>query len=97
MMKSSTAAKKLSKMFPEIKGICPGEEAGYSKGSIFLGDCAEGGTIDGVSACVYDSGWKDPKEKIWIMGVHKKLYAALDKFGYFAECHDPGTYVAYEA
>lgn len=94
-MKKSTVIKKLKAMFPEISGIKCGEDWGAGKGSIHLGDAAEGGTIDGLPACDYDAGFYDPKEKIYVMGVHKKLSEALEKFGYFVECYDPGTYIAY--
>lgn len=81
--------------FPHIKGIRIGTALGYSTSSIFLGDCAEGGTIDEISACNYYGFIDDPKENIWVMGVHKNLARKLKELGYYAECQDPGTYIAY--
>lgn len=85
----------LEEAFPNIEGIRPGSELGYADESIFLGDCAEGGKIDEKPACNYYV--KDYKEETYVLGVHKKLVSALDELGYFCECHDPGTYIAYEA
>lgn len=65
----------------------------HEGGAIHLGDCAEGGLIDGVMACNYDAD--DPQEKIYTLGVHNDLRKALGRIGFFAECYDPGTYIAY--
>lgn len=94
-MDASKAIEILQGQFPKIDGICLGSEMGYSEDSIFLGDCAEGGTIDGDYACNYFGFESDPKEKIWVMGIHRKLEACLNGCGFFAECHDAGTYLAY--
>lgn len=51
--------------------------------------------IDGIPAFNYYSFESDPKEKIYVMGVHKKLVAFAEAHGIFWECHDPGTWVAY--
>ncbi len=83
----------LKKEFPDISGIKIGHPWNCD---IFLGDCAEGGTIDGHYACNYYGGFEDPSEEIWIMGVHHKLEAKLRDLGFHAECLDPGTYGAYE-
>lgn len=86
--------KKLQKLFPEINGIKDGAE--WSRpGAVHLGDCAEGGTINGVSACDYNAWEHDPQEKIYVLGIHRELEAALNELGWYAECHDPGTYLAY--
>ena len=93
MMKTSTVIKKLQKAFPDISGIRQDEEC---PDAIHLGNCAEGGTIDGISACDYYGGFEDPKEKIWIMGVHHKLDNLLERLGYYAEPKNAGEYVAYK-
>ena len=95
MKRLSTAIKELEKAFPGISNINEGELYGYGKDTIFLGNVAEGGTIDGNSACNYYSFESDPKEKIWIMGIHEQLVVKLSELGFFAECHNPGVYVAY--
>ena len=95
-MNRDQAIENLQEVFPDIDGIRPSEELGYSAGGIFLGDCAEGGTIDGVSACNYNAGFSDPEETIWTLGVHNQLASLLHQLGYFAECQDPGTYLAWE-
>ena len=95
MTRIDTAVKRLQKAFPNITGIRPGSELGYGDDCIFLGDCAEGGTIDGYGACYYNAWSDDPNEEIWVLGVHKDLREKLDQLGFFPECHDPGTYLAY--
>ena len=85
---------KLKVRFPNIKGIRKGEELGHSDDSIFLGDVAEGGTIGGLPACNFYA--EDPREEIYIMGVHKELDNFLCFYGWHVEAHDPGTYLAYE-
>lgn len=87
MIRTTTAAKRLSKQFPQIAGIRADGD------SIFLGDCAEGGTIDDLPACQYYN--EDYREVIYIMGVHKKLIEALEKLGFYPECNNPGSYTAY--
>lgn len=82
----------LRKEFPGISGIRPGEDLGYPEGSIFLGDCAEGGEIDDIAACNYYCA-----SSIYEFGVHVKLAQRLHDFGYHAEAYDPGTYIAYES
>lgn len=82
--------KQMKRAFPEISGV-----EVHDKDKIFLGDVAEGGTIDGVDACSYYN--EDYKEQIWIMGVHKDLFNFMQDHGWFVECHDPGTYFAYPA
>lgn len=94
-LKTQTVVNRLNNAFPKIDGICCGEEMGYGEGTIFLGDAAEGGEIDGNYACYYNGWDADPEEKIWIMGVHRKLFDLLGKCGFHAECYDPGTYIAY--
>ena len=95
MLSKEQVIKRLEKKFPNISGICDGGPMGYGPESILLGDAAEGGTIDDFPACNY-YGWEsDPKENIWIMGVHKGLYKELGDMGWYAECYDPGTFIAY--
>ena len=84
----------LRAMFRDIKGIKDARDFDGSDG-IHLGNCAEGGTIDGVAACDYYAD--DPEEGTYIMGVHKKLYKALSDMGWHAECYDPVTYIAYQS
>jgi len=86
---------RLKKMFPDISGIQDGEAWGAGKHSVHLGDCAEGGTIDGLPACDYYAGSMDPEEKIYVLGVHRKLRDAVESMGYYVECWDPGTFIAY--
>lgn len=88
-MKRGHMINRLKKMFPEISGICVSEN-----GSIHLGDCAEGGTIDGISACDYYN--EDYNETIYIMNVHKKLVAVLEEGGWYPECVNPGMWEAWE-
>ena len=84
----------LQAKFPDIQGIKPGEEwSPDHKDSIFLGDAAEGGTIDEWPA--YDAYVEDYEEKYYIMGVHKELDKALKELGYFAEPYDSGTLFAW--
>jgi len=90
------AVQHLNQVFLGINGIKAGDEVGYGEDSIFLGDCAEGGTINMKPACDYYACESDPHEKIWQMGVHIDLVHELKELGYFAECIDPGTYVAYQ-
>ena len=84
---------RLQKQFPNIHDIHDAEEFDGSDG-IHLGNSAEGGTIDDIPACDYY--YEDYNESLYIMGVHKKLVKALNREGLYAECYDPGTYIAYE-
>lgn len=97
MTKRSKLISLLKKEFPKINGICASEELGYSKGAIHLGDCAEGGEIDDLPACDYYDFEHDPQEKIYVLGVHKKLAEFVEKHGWYVECWNPGVYQCYEA
>lgn len=91
------AIKTLQAQFPNIHGIKDANEwsAGYKPGhAIHLGDAAEGGEIEGWPACDYYA--EDPLEQQYIMGVHKDLRQALEELGYYPECYDPGTYIAFK-
>lgn len=94
-MKRAAVIKGLIKAFPDIQCIAPGEDYGWSSKCIFLGNAAEGGTIDGVAACNYYAYDEDPYETIWVMGVHRALRDFLEKRGWYVECQDPGTYKAF--
>lgn len=78
----------LRRKFPDIRGI-----KSSSADCIFLGNCAEGGTINGMDACNYYVD--DYSEEIYVMGVHKELNKTLDKYGWYVEWCDPGTCKAY--
>ncbi len=94
-MTTNQAIKILKRTFPDINGIRPGSDLGYDGDCIHLGDVAEGGTIDGLSACVYNSGFDDPREEIWVMGIHRKLGEALSELGFYAEWRNGGAVTAY--
>jgi len=85
----------LNKQFPNISGIQEGEAWGASKNSIHLGDAAEGGEIEDWPAADYNASAWDTNEKIYLMGIHKKLVNMLEQLGYVAEWHDSGTVIAY--
>lgn len=88
------AIKQLEKAFPKISGIKPLDEwDGRTKGAIFLGDVAEGGEIDGIPACDYYA--EDPHERVYVMHVHRKLRDKLQELGFYPECYDPGTWMAF--
>lgn len=89
---SNFVVKQMKRAFPDITGV-----EVRDKDMIFLGDVAEGGTIDNLPACDYYGFDCDPQERIWIMGVHKDLREFMEDHGWFVECHDPGTYFAYRA
>lgn len=95
-MKPENVLKRLQKQFPNINFSVPdGEAWGAGKNSVHLGDAAEGGTIDGMKACDYYAYEFDPDEKFYTFGVHNKLVKYLESLGYYAECYDPGTFIAY--
>ena len=92
-MKRGHAINKLKRLFLHIKGIKKTEDHGFSAGGIHLGDCAEGGTIDGMTpACNYYIEFYD----LYIFGVYKRLHEALEEIGWYAECQNPGEYIAWE-
>lgn len=74
---------KIKKAFPEIKGI----HKQFDGKRIFLGNAAEGGTIDGMPAADYYAEYG--------YSVHKKLTKLLSGLGYGIEWYDPGTIYAY--
>ena len=91
------AVQSLQEQFPGITGIKEASDWGgpnYAR-AIHLGDVAEGGEIDGRAGANYNAWESDPWEKVYVLGIHRQLRDALDKLGYFAECHDPGTYFAW--
>ena len=90
--RAQTVVNRINKAFPDIFGVDV-----YDDDRVFLGDVAEGGTIDGASACDYYAGEWDFKENVYIMGVHKKLRKVVEDAGWFVECHDAGTYFAFPA
>ena len=92
-MNVKRAAEILAETFPSL-GV--EADAGWGEGVIFLGSAAEGAEIDDLPAANYYGGFEDPEEKIWVLGVHKKLAEKLDELGYYADWHDPGTLLAFE-
>lgn len=95
----NAAVKILREKFPQIDGIKDAhywDNTRYAKNeAIFLGNAAEGGTIDGLDACSFYN--EDYEERIYIMGTHKKLHDALAALGFHTEAFDPGTYLAYRS
>lgn len=77
----------LAAKFPKLKTI-PSEVFDGTKDRIVTGEGSE--MPDEMPAFDYWS--QDYKETTYIMGVHKDLVAFLDKHGWYAEAHDPGTY-----
>ena len=88
--RAQTVVNRINKNFPGIDGVKV-----HSKSKIFMGNVAEGGTINGLSACDYYAFDYDPEEKIYVFGVHKKLKKVIEDAGWFVECYDPGTYFAF--
>jgi len=84
------AIEKLQQQFPDIKGIQDGERWGAGRGSLHLGDAAEGGLIDGQPAASYYGPLPG-----WDTHTNPKLEAALNQLGYYTEWWDAGTLVAY--
>jgi hypothetical protein len=82
---------KLQKMFPKISGIREGEGWGAGKGTIHLGDAAEGGQIDNMPAADYYNG-----HMMWRDSVNDILNDALEDMGYYYEWWDAGTLIAYK-
>ena len=75
----------LESMFPDIKGIC--KQGDYV---VYLGNAAEGGKIDGLSAADYYGEFRGGYP--WI---NEKLKEAIEGMGYLIEWYDPGTLIAY--
>ena len=100
-----TAIKTLQQKFPDIHGIKHARDYGWDRDAIHLGDCAEGGEINGLPACSLQGddmfvglldGFDMPSgSNTYIDGVHKKLYNELEKLGYYVEPYDAGTWFAY--
>ena len=91
-MRTTTAVKKLIEAFPSIDGIHVARKE-YGVDAIHLGNVAEGGEVNGLPAADYYN--EDYKERFYVFGVHKALVNKLDELGFYAECYDPGTYLAY--
>ena len=91
-VKAETLVKLIEKRFPEIDDVRVNKSD-----EVFLGNVAEGGTIDGLPACDYDACSYDPHEISYVLGVHRKLAKVVENAGWFVECCDPGTYHAYPA
>jgi len=89
-VKAETLVKRLESRFSGITGIYASRPD-----EVFLGDAAEGGTIDGLPACDYYAYDRDPNEDFYVLGVHRKLAELVENAGWFVECADPGTYYAY--
>lgn len=77
----------LEKAFPKLKTRYS-ELFDGTKERIVTGEGSE--MPDGMPAFDYWS--QDYKEITYIMGVHKDLVAFLDKYDWYAEAHDAGTY-----
>jgi hypothetical protein len=65
-----------------------------SDGGIWV-KSSEETTIEGLRAFNYYAFDIDPKEEVYIMGVHKKVHNFLEKHGWYAEPYDAGTYMIY--
>jgi len=90
---------KLKKAFPDITGIKDAAEwsGDYEPGQVIhLGDAAEGGLIDDLPACDYNAWEHDPQERIYRAGVLLPLADMLEAGGWWVDCHDPGTYLAFK-
>lgn len=90
---------KIDEMVKELKArfgskfwVKPGYEFG-NKSVLWSGESAV--MPDGHQAFEYNSTEFDPKEEIWVMGVHKDLVKWADKNGLFWEWNDPGTIFAW--
>ena len=59
-------------------------------GCIWTGEGAGDGS-DGHALFNHFAFDVDPKETVWIMGVHHEMQNLLDDAGWFAEFHDAGT------
>lgn len=88
---AQTLVNKIEDEFSDISGCVI-----KSGNTVFLGDVAEGGMIDGLPACNYYGYESNPKERIWELGVHRKLKKLIEDAGWFVVCYDPGTYFAYK-
>jgi len=85
MISATVVVKRLNRLFPDIDGIKP-----YKTNGIWLGNAAEGGTIDGLAAADYYGEYRGGYP--W---VNPKLEEVLGKSGYFIEWYDPGSLTAW--
>lgn len=91
-MKTTTRANLIKTLQAEFPGMqCRlGEDFSPEyKGSIWTGEDAP--SVDGNAMFSSYSHDIDPHETIWVMGVHRRLQAILDRAGWMAEFHDAGT------
>ncbi len=92
-MQANEILTELQQTFPDC-WFKPGDQFDPSCGAVVWS--GEGSEIDNINAFNFYSYSEDPKEKIWILGVHRSLHEFVTNNGYFWESHDPGTYLLYE-
>ena len=87
----------IGKLYPTaVETMRMGEDFSPScKGQIWTGEDAF--DEDGLDLFNYYGFDSDPKEEVWTMGVRNPLFKLLEKAGWYAECHDPGTYFLLES
>ncbi len=76
------------------------EEYGYGKGMILTGETSQVVVdLDGedFEMPMFDYYSEDYRETTYVMGVWKELHEYLESVGWFAECHDAGTYLICKA
>jgi len=56
----------------------------------------EGSEVEDLPAFNADSYMADPKEQVWVMGVHHQLNSFVESRGYHWEAYDSGTYLLYK-
>lgn len=80
----------LKKEFPGM-WTKPGEEFSHNHAmdhAIWTGE----NSFDKEDLPMFDYYAEDPQENYYVMGVRRPLHEFLEKHGWYAEAHDPGTY-----
>ena len=87
----------LNETFSGIRAVHNSEFRAGDEAGIWFRGSEDGITgSDGNRLINYYSYDSDPKERIWVRGVHKELIAILAKHGLYGQFNDPGTLMAFQ-
>ena len=94
MSKVLRLIEKLEKKFPKLD-VRPSEEFDGHVGGLWITNASEATGANGLP--LFDYYAEDNNEVTYVMSIHRDLITVLDSEGFFAEPHDTGTLMAWEA
>ena len=92
-MAITTTIKKLKAQFPTLD-VVPSEEFDGTEGGLWFKNSTE---VESGGYPLFNYYTEDHQEKVYVMGIHRRLGAVLEEAGMFGEPHDSETLMAWES